>query len=174
MKQARGLFFLAVILSTAAPGFADQIPADRMDRDRGSVSMQGLFHEKALQDVSALRHFGLNALKEDEFQIESIPYVRMSDLTKDGRIAILVTHVSSGPGSNDRQVRLFDIDSRGDRFGRNEKKAHRKHNGRDRGDGDGPVSIVATPEPGSRTLLLFGLTGLGMVFYRRNWLRNAI
>ena len=175
MKQARGSFFLAVILSTAAPGFADQIPADRMDEDRGSVSMQRLFHERALQEVSALRHFGLSALKEDEFRIESNRYVRMSDFSKDGGIAIVAVQVGSGPGSSNRQVSLFDVDSRySDSFGRNEEKAHRKLNWKGGDDGDGRVSLVAIPEPGSRTLLLFGLTGLGMVFYRRNWLRNAI
>ena len=176
MKQARGSFFLAVILSTAAPGFADQIPADHMDGDRGSLSTQGLFHEKALEDVSALRHFGLSALKEDESQIGFNPYVRMSDFSKDGGIAIVATQVGSGPGLSNRQVKLFEVDSRygDDSFGGNDEKAHRKLNGRGGNDGDGGVSLVAIPEPRSLTLLLFGLTGLGMVLYRRNWLRNTI
>ena len=175
MKQIRGSFFLAVILSTAAPGFADQIAVDRTDGDRGSVSTQARFHEEALQDVSALRHFGLSALKEGEFQIEFDPDIRMSDFSKDGRIAILTSQVSSGPSTGDRQVMLFDVDSRyGDSFGRNEEEGHRKYNGRGEDDGDGRVSLVAIPEPGSRTLLLFGLTGLGMMAYRRNSLKNAI
>jgi hypothetical protein len=99
----------------------------------------------------------------------------MSDFSRDEGIAIVAAQVDSGRGSSNRQVRVFDIDSRyGDSFGRNDEKAHRKLNGRGGDDGDGRVSLVAIPEPGSRTLLLFGLTGLGMVFYRRNWLRNAI
>jgi hypothetical protein len=175
MKQALGSFFLAVILSTAPPSFADQIPVDRMDGDQGSVATQARFHEKALQDVSAVRHFGLSTLKEGKFQIEFDPDVRMSDFRKDGGIAILGTQVGSRPGSNNRQVRLFDVDSKhGDSFGGNDENAHRKLNGKGGDDGDGRVSLVAIPEPESRTLLLFGLTGLGMVFYRRNWLRNAI
>src|SRR5690349_4473408 len=128
MKQARGSFFLAVILSTAVPAFADQIAADRMDGDEGSVAMQGLFHERALQEVSALRDFDLSVLKEDE----------------------------SEPGSSScHHVRLYDLDSRyGHSLVRNEEKAHRKVHGR--GGDDGDVSLVATPEPESLTLLLFG------------------
>ena len=175
MKQVRGSFFLAVILSTAAPCFADQIPVDRMDGDRGSVSTQGLLHEKALQEASALRHFGPSAFKEDEFQNRFNPYFRMSDSSKDGGIAILATKIGSRLGSNNHQVSWFDIDSRpGDSFEGNDEKGQRKVNGEAGDEGDGRVSLVAVPEPGSLTLLLFGLTGLGMVFYRRKWQQNAI
>ncbi len=170
MKQARGSFFLGVVLFTAAPGFADQIAADRVDGDKGSVAMQELFHDTALQDVSALHDFDLSALKEDKFQIEFNPYIRMSDRSKDGGIAIVATPEGSEPGlSNRHQVRFYDLDSRhGDSLERNEEKAHRKLHRRGGDHDDGHVSLGAVPEPRSLTLLLFGLTGLGMVLYRRN------
>lgn len=175
MKHARGSFFLAVILSTAAAGFADQIPADRRDGDKGSVATQRLFHDGALQDVSALRDFDLSALKKDEFQIEFDPYVRTGDLRRDEGMEIVATQVSYGLGLSNRHVRLYDVDSgNGDPFERNEEKAHLKLHGRGRDHGHGHVSLVAVPEPPSLTLLLFGLTGLGMLFYRRKWLRKAI
>lgn len=175
MKQARGSFFLAVILSTAAAGFADQIQADRMDGDKGSVAMQGLFLKRALQDVFALRDFDLSALKKDEFQTEFNPYVRMGDPSKDGGMEIVATQVGYGLGLRNPQVRLDDVESgNGDSSERNDENAHRKLDRRGRGYGHGHVSLVAVPEPRFLTLLLFGLTGLWKVLYRRNWLRKAI
>lgn len=88
-----------------------------MDGDKGSVAMQGLFHERALQDVSALRDFDLSGLKKDEFQIEFNPYVRMGDLSKDGRMAIVATQVGPELGLSNRRVRLYDVDARTSRNG---------------------------------------------------------
>lgn len=177
MEHRHGSFLLAVVLSTAAPAFADRIPADFRDGDRGSVSMQGFPHKRALQDASVARNFGLSTFKEDEFRIEFSPAVRMSDFRKDGKISDVGALLNSGPGSDNRQMSLFDLGSKhGDSFGRDNEQGRWKHNEneRDWDDGDGPRCVVATPEPGSQTLLLFGLAGLGMIMFRRNALKNAI
>ena len=169
MKHRHGSFFLAVVLSTAAPAFADKIPVNLTEGDRGAVSMQGSPDKNALKDASASRTFGLSAFKEDASRIKLNPAVRMSDFSKDGKISDLAALLNSAPGLNNHRASLFDLGSKhGVSFGRDDEKARGKHNGRDRDDGDGPLSVVAIPEPGSLTLLLFGLAVLGMIVFRRN------
>jgi hypothetical protein len=173
LKHRHGSFLLAVVLSTAAPAFADRIPADFRDGDRDSVSMQWCPHKKASQ----ARNLGLSTFKEDEFCIEFSPSVPMSDFRKDGKISDVRALRNSGPGSDNRQMSLFDLDSKhGDSFGRDHEQGRWKHNEneRDWDDDEGPRGVVATPEPGSQTLLLFGLAGLGIIMFRRNALKNAI
>lgn len=173
LKHKHGSFFLAVVLSTAAPAFADRISVDRMDGDRGSVSLQELPNRNVVQDASASRKFGLSRFKEDELRIEFNPAVRMSDFSKDAKISDLGALLNSGSGPNSHQASLFDLGSQhGDSFRWDAEKAERKHHERDRDNDDGP--LVAVPEPGSGTLLLFDLAGLGMIVYRRNALKNAI
>jgi PEP-CTERM motif-containing protein len=146
MKHRHGTFFLAVVLSTAAPIFADEIPANFTQGDKGSVSMPGWLDKDALKDSFASCNLGLSTFKEDEFRIESNPAVLVSDFGKDGKISLDVP-LNSGLGPNDRPASLFDLSSNR--------------------DSDGPLSVVATPEPGSFTLLLFGLAALEIIGYRR-------
>jgi len=131
--------------------------------------MQGSPDKNALKDASASRTFGLSAFKEDASRIKLNPAVRMSDFSKDGKISDLAALLNSAPGLNNHRASWFDLGSKhGVSFGRDDEKARGKHNGRDRDDGDGPLSVVAIPEPGSLTLLLFGLAVLGMIVFRRN------
>jgi hypothetical protein len=99
----------------------------------------------------------------------------MSNFCGERKISDLDRLWNFGPSSSDDQVRLFDLDpNHGNAFGRGHHETRGNH-GRKNSDGDiGVLPLVVTPEPGSRTLLLFGLAGLGMTVYRRNAPRNAI
>jgi hypothetical protein len=175
VKHRRELFFLAVILSPAVPAFADQIPADLRDGDRGSASVQLLPSDKALQGASGVRKFSLATFKEGEYRIEFTPATPMSDFGNDSKIADLGMLLSSGLGSNGHQVNPFDLRfNHGEFWGRDGGRDWDNHRRRGRDGNDGALSAAVTPEPGSRTLLVFGLAGLAMITYRRNSLKSAI
>jgi hypothetical protein len=164
LKYRHGSLFLAVALSTAAPAFADKIPADFRDGDRGSVYKQALPNAKGLQGASVYRNSSLSTFKEEEFRSEFNPVVLMGDFSNDSKISDLDTLLNSGLGSNGHQVSLFDLRFNHDEFwGRDGGKDWDNHYRRERDGNDGALSVVVTPEAGSRTLLLFGLAGLAMI-----------
>jgi PEP-CTERM motif len=139
--------FIAVIFS-AAPVLADRISVDPQNAEAVSHYTQPLIHG----NVSALCF--------------------VSEDTKIGEVDVLE---DSRLSTSNTQIEPFALGSNeGYRFGRdNDNNARRKH--RDKGrDGSVPISSVAVPEPGSPLLLLFGLAGLGILFYRRNSPKQAI
>jgi len=154
MKHGHGTFFLAVVLSTSAPVFADKTTLNFVQGDKDSASIPEGPRRNAFQDSSASRTFGLPTLKEDEFRIESNSAVIKSDFGMDCKISELDALSNSGLGPNDRLTSLYGLSSNR--------------------DGDDPLSVTAAPEPGSLTLLPFGLAGLGVLVFRRTALKNAI
>jgi hypothetical protein len=137
--------FVAVIFS-AAPALADKIP---VDRETFSHHTQQWIHGNA----SAIRF-----------------------VSEDTKIAGVDVLADSRLSTSNTQVELFALGSNeGNAFGRdNDHNAWRKHRDKGRDGGDVPISSVAVPEPGSQLLLLFGLAGLGILFFRRNSLKQAI
>ena len=175
LKYKHGSLFLAVALSTAAPAFANKIPADFRDGDRGSVYTQALPNAKGLQGASIYCKSSLSTFKEEEFRREFNPVVLMGDFSNDSKTSNLGALLNSGLGSTNHQVSLFDLSfNHGEFWGRDDGKGWENHNWWGRDDHDGALSVVVTPEPGSRTFLLFGLSGLAVIAYRRNALKNAI
>jgi hypothetical protein len=140
--------FVAVIFS-AAPALADKIPMDLRNRETLSHYTQPLIHG----NVSAFR-FGSEDTKIAEV-----------DVLEDSRLSTSNNHIE-----------LFALGSNeGNAFGKdNDHNAWRKHGDKGRDGGDVPISSVAVPEPGSQLSLLFGLAGLGILFFRRNSLKQAI
>jgi hypothetical protein len=144
-------FVLAVILSAAAPAFADNISGDLRNVESGSHPT--LF--STYGNGSTVR-FDSMEMKIAEVVALDHEHLRASS-TLVGTFWL---------GSNN-----------GIGFGKNTEKFSRKHNQKDHDGGVGPISsfsAVSVPEPGSQTLLLFGLAGLGMFFYRRSSLKQAV
>ncbi len=153
MKNKQGTLVLAVFLSIAAPAFADGISAHLGGPEKHFVLAEGFAGQQDFQDSFARHNTLMGSVEENEARSIAISG------------ALVGFHVNQG------------VSSEGDKV-----KIHEKHHG-DFGYGNGnsngnggsaSASAVAVAEPGSQTLLLFGLTGLGMFFYRRNYLRDAI
>ncbi len=175
MKYGRGLLFLTVALSVAAPAFADKITADFRDGDRGSVYTQALPDAKGLQGASVYRNSSLSTFKEEGFRSEFSPIVLMVDFNNHSKISDLDMLLKSGLAWNGHQVSLFDLRRNHNRsWGRDGGKDWDNHNRWERDGNEGAQSVIVTPEPGSPTLLLFGLAGLAMIGYRRDALKSAI
>jgi hypothetical protein len=83
--------------------------------------------------------------------------------------------------SDGQHVKLVDFgDNQADSSDKDKGKGRVKRHGGD-GDGNGsgggsgaPSPAIAVAEPGSQPLLLVGLAGLGLGFFRRRTLTNAI
>jgi hypothetical protein len=137
-----------MILSAAAPAFADKIPADLQDKDTVSRDLQQRTHTNPPEIL-----FSPGDTKNtDAFVLpDSLLTVR------------------------ETQVDPFALGSfEGSAFGRDHDHAWDRHRDKRRDGGDGPLSSIAVPEPSSQLLLLFGLAGLGILVRRRNSIQQAI
>jgi hypothetical protein len=161
LKHRHELIVLALVLLIAAPAFADKI--------RGTDPTQ----EFSDKDAALSRGFGLAVFPNNVFRIEPDSGVRMGEFGE-GRELSDPDTLRLGSGQNDPQVRLLDLGSKhGDSFRWDEEKAWKNHKKQFRDDGEGSSSAVAIPEPGSLTLLLFGMVVLGIIVYRHNTPTNT-
>jgi hypothetical protein len=139
-------FFLAAILS-AAPAFADKIPAG----PRNDASLSHHTQQSTHENRSPVRFD--------------------SEKTK---IAEVVLFTDSHLSASSTKLDLFSLGSNNeDTFGEHSGNSSWNHKLKDHDD-DGLIPSVSVPESASQILLLFGLAGVGFLFFRRNSLKEAI
>jgi len=170
LKHKQGTVFLAAILCTAAPAFADIIPAHSRGVHQEVSLAKGITEQQDSQDFSASR----NSLLSSE-----------TDLAKSGKNTDLGKLVNSEVMFENSSVDAIDFDlTQGAPSEKEKEKIRGRHdwrfgnrNGDEKGSGniggnEGGVGdstsapVVSVAEPAAQTLLLFGLAGSGMLFYR--------
>jgi len=174
LKNQQATLLLAAILAVPVFAFADNIPG----------------HSKSGHDYVT---FSEDFTGQHDSQGNSARCNFLSGLTKENAGASF-SGITKGEKDSERGISLsagMASDEHSGNFGANEGassdsdkdkgKGWGKQNGGGDGDGNetgsgGGVSSpsIFVPEPGSQALLLFGLAGLGTLFYRRKMLTNAI
>ena len=188
LKNPRAALLLSVILAAPAFVLADNIPGHSRSGNNYVTFSEGFTEQQDLQGSSARCNFLLGSIKENGSNTNSIPHASFSEFAgsefargdKGFNFSALP---NAGVKSDSREVNLVDFRGNGNKnssFGRDKGKGRGKHSG---GDGEGnspgtgsgiPLPLVSVAEPGSQTLLLFGFASLGLLFYRRKSLTNAI
>jgi len=164
LKNPRAAVILAIVLITPAMAAADNISGRSKSGSNHLTFSDGLTDEQDLQGNAARCNFLLGSPTENGTRSSSIAAATLSGLAK---------------GSDAQSPKVFDFGPKPDTSS-DKGKAKGKHNGTDNGGngpgvGNGaPSPLIAVPEPGAQTLLLFGLAGFGVAFYRRKALTNAI
>ena len=155
MKYGHGLMYLGIALLAAAPAFADRIPVEFREANEGSGYTQAVYSH------------------ENEFRVEYSPASPIRGLSSDGKALDLGRSLNAELELGSHNLIDFDSNRVDDAILVNERV---RSNRFERGGENGGVGLFATitPEPGSGTLLLLGLAGLGMMLYRRDALKNAI
>jgi PEP-CTERM motif len=140
--------FLALALAAAAPAFADKIPTEL----RNGEALSDSAHQLLQRDASTLRFYSDDAINHD-----------------------VIVPADSWLDEGDSRWNAFAVGTdNGYARGINHDHARRNHKGTGWDSGDPLSSSVAVPEPSSQLLLLFGLAGLGILFCRRNSVRQAV
>lgn len=181
MNNKQGILLLLAILGTPVFAFADTIPSHVMDDERLVTRLDGFTDDVDFHGSLAGHDTSLASLEENGPRIFASSGASESRTAKDdrgvdpGKLLGVENDIENLP------IQLVDFQAdQGVFFQRDKRKIHGKHNG-NTGDGDGDRngngasgSVASVAEPGSQTLLLFGLAGLGMIFYRRTYVRNAV
>ena len=166
LKNPRAAVILAIVLITPAMAAADNISGRSKSGSNHLTFSDGLTDEQDLQGNAARCNFLLGSPTENGTRTGSIAATSLSGLAK-------------GPDVQSPKVVDLGVNP-GASSDKDKGKPKGKHNGTDNGGngagvGNGaPSPLIAVPEPGAQTLLLFGLAGFGVVFYRRKALTNAI
>jgi hypothetical protein len=159
LKLKHSSLFLALVLATAGPAFADHIATGSKLGDGDFISTEGSSQTGSFTRTSDMRLFkeGTAGTTQDV----AVQFCNSHENKTDSDAAMPSV---IGTDSEDHKETLAD-------FGSKHGKSFGKHDDKDWDDG--VTSVVAVPEPGSQLLLLVGLMGLGMSLYLRHLLRIA-
>jgi hypothetical protein len=180
LKNKQGTLLLAVVLAAAAPAFADSIPGHSRSGNNYVAFSEGLTEQQDLKGNSARCNFLVSSIKEEGAKASSFAPASFSEFAKGANLG---TYLSTGQRSDMPPPKVVDFGgNQGASSDNNNGKGKGKHNGTD-GDGNGngtgvgsgtPEPLIPIAEPGSQTLVLSGLAGLGMLFYRRKSMTSAV
>jgi hypothetical protein len=173
LRSKQAPLLLAVILTGPAFAFADNIPGHSKTGNNYVTFSEGLTDQQDSQGNSARCNLLLSAIKENGSATISF--------AKDEKGANLGAFLSTGVDSNAHPVTLVDFGADQGASSDNDKDKGKGKQAGGSGNGNGttssnsaPSPLIAVAEPGSQSLLLFGLAGVGVLFYRRKTLTLAI
>jgi hypothetical protein len=158
--------FLAFVLATAGPAFADHIAADSTTGAGGFASSAGATQQESLQNASFTRTSDMRIFKEGKgvpAGSEAVQIFNFTDNTANSMTGMPLT-VETGSADHKESIAEFGL-LHGSSAGDNMHK--------DWAECVTP-SAVPVPEPDSKMLLLVGLSGLGISVYLRHLLRIAV
>jgi hypothetical protein len=175
LKHTKRLLVLATVLFASVPVLADGIPAEF--RAKAQDSFLSLAQKDPVDSAGwqTSQSFRESSLAKDTSRFGSDFHVRFNSFSDDheslnvGALQISQKDSVKGP------EKIIDFGFNDGNFTEPylpKARARRRNDGND--GGGNIVDIAPVPEPGSRTLLLFGLTGFGLLLYRRNPLQDAI
>ena len=183
MKNKQATLLLAVILAAPAFAVADSIPGHSRNGNKYVTLSDGFTEQQDPQGGSARCNFLFSSIKENGSKTSSIAGGSLGEFAKGEMGSNLGALSRTGMGSDSSPVKVVDFGSNQGTSLASDKdngKGDGKHNGNAgnrNGTGVGgetPSPVISVPEPGSQTLLLVGLAGLGVAFFRRRTLTNAI
>jgi len=180
LKNRQATLLLAAILAAPAFALADNIPGHSKIGSNYVAFSEGFSEQQDSQGGSARCNFILSSVKENGMKTNYFARASFTEFAKGDKGSNFGSPLNTGMESDSNDVKLVDF---GGNQGASADKDKGKGNGKgDEGDGDengtGSGSGDSSPgipvaEPASQTLLLFGLAGMGMFFYRRKTLTNA-
>lgn len=180
MNNPRATAFLTIILIAPAIAFADDISGRSRGVSKNITFTDELTDQQDLKGNSARCNFLLGSRAENGSQTSSIAAASLSGLAKGEQDSELGMSLGATKTSDAHSPKLVDFGlNPGGSSDKDKGKGKGKYNGTDNGGNAGvgnsaPSPLIAVPEPGAQTLLLVGLAGFGVVFYRRKTLTNAI
>jgi hypothetical protein len=173
LKNKQAPLLLTLILAVPAFAFADNIPGHSKTGSNYVSFSEGLTDQQDSQSNSARCNLLLSAIKENGSATISF--------AGDEKAANLGAFLSTGVGSNAHPITLVDFGADQGASSDNDKGKGKGKQGGGSGNGNGspsgngaPSPLIAVAEPGSQSLLLFGLAGVGVLFYRRKILTIAM
>ena len=156
MNYKHGTLCLAFMLATSAPAFANSVSGHSKDANKYVTFSEDFLGQQDSRGNAAKCNFLSGSPNEAGSQKGSFSAASFSGLTS-GESA---THT----------LKLIDFGSSlGSSTDKDNAKDEGKRNGKDKdGGGSGaggstPSPLIAIPEPGSQSLLLFGLASFGLV-----------